>query len=168
MPDTPNALPDRDMDDDGVLDFPTAATVQSAANLLPAADTRPLVTMYWADPGRLRTSEEDHPGDDLLVIDVANKTFVINQADPESDGNPTGPHMYKWDSVDSFSVGGTDVPMALFETILETSQSDDSKIDSDDHHPVVDELRLRPALGPSQLGAHRHLRPAGSRLSHRI
>ena len=120
---TPNQLPDRDTNDDGTLDFPTADTVQTADNLLPGDNARPAVTMYWADPGRLRSSEEDHPAADLLVIDVANKTFVINQ------DTPGGPHMYSWDSLDTFSVGGTDVPMALFETILTTSQSSTSKIE---------------------------------------
>ena len=88
--DTANTLPDRDTNDDGTLDFPAAADVQTAANLLPAADARPAVTMYWAD--------------DVAVDDLE---------DP-----------------------------------------------GDRHHPVVDELRLRPALRPCQLGAHSHVRSA--------
>ena len=122
---TPNALPDRDTNDDGVLNFPAADQVQTAQNLLPAANSRPAVTMYWADPGRERSAPTDgHAADAILVTDVANRTFVINQ----SGVDPAGPHMYRWDSLDTFSVGGTDVPMSLFETILTTSQSTTSKI----------------------------------------
>ena len=130
---------DQDVDTPEIMQLPNRDTATDTAGLETPADRAAIetadngfhaaamdVTMYWADPGRKRSAPEDGytlADDEILVIDVANKTFVVNQ----SGDDPNGPHMYSWDSLDTFSVGGEDVSMALFETILETSHSTTSK-----------------------------------------
>ena len=88
-------------------------------------------TVYWAGVGREINSPDDgYLAATILVVDAENRTFVVEQAegDVENDPAPLGPHMYSWDSVDTFTVGTTPVSMELFEEILETSLDEDSKI----------------------------------------
>ena len=99
--DTPNVmqLPNRDTAETAGLETPAdrAAITDTADNGFHAAAMD--VTMYWADPGRKRSAPEDgytrtsDTETDILVIDVANKTFVVNQSGVD---DPNGPHMYSW------------------------------------------------------------------------
>ena len=91
--------------------------------------------------------------DVLLVADVANKTFVVDEADEDS------PAIYEWDEYDRFIVGQTPVDMELFEAVLVEAQKRPDK-----QNPMITELRLEwrsydwtlPATGPSG----RSMRPA--------
>ena len=86
-------------------------------------------TVYWSGVGRAISSPDDgYAGAAILVVDVENQTFVVEQIADGAAANPTGPHMYSWDSVDTFTVGSTPVSMELFQEILEASMDDDSKI----------------------------------------
>ena len=117
-----NRTPDTNGDnvgEDRELDYPAEDDVQGATDLLPAA--KPTVAVLWAgigvdpssptgDPLEMNDNDEAAAGE-LLVVDVATKTFVVFEDD--------GPRLYTWDSVDTFTVGNDRVSMALFEEILE-------------------------------------------------
>ena len=102
-------------------------------------DAKPTVTMYWADIGRAVTSEAEmgyllgamRDADVLLVADVANKTFVVDEAGEDS------PEIYEWDEYDRFIVGQTPVDMELFEAVLVEAQKRPDKQD-----PVITNLVL--------------------------
>ena len=102
-----------------------------AAQRLPAASAR----LYWAVDGVQENSPTgqdayspivDNPAvGNILVIDVANDTLVVFQAEvtdvdttSRDEGQDEGPHMYYWDDRDTFTVGGSRVTMEQFEEIV--------------------------------------------------
>ena len=114
VPDADGDLPERNTDPDTAgLEFPTADNVQTAPGLLPSQD-RPTATVLWINIGQERSGAA-LPAD-LLVIDVENKAFVLDQL--ETVGVPGGPHLYAWNSADTFSLGSERVSMDFFEALL--------------------------------------------------
>ena len=104
--------------------LPRAVLDDDETTVLSGKDAKPTVTMYWADIGRdvssaaamgyLLGAERDV--DVLLVADVANKTFVVDEAGEDS------PAIYEWDEYDRFIIGQTPVDMELFEAVLVEAQ----------------------------------------------
>jgi hypothetical protein len=108
---------------DGVLDVPSgeeaipgtwrSALGPSATD--PTAIVEKVVTMYWANTGRDKAAPDggyNDTDDEILVVDVENKTFVVRE------GTAGSPEMYSWDDVDTFAVGGDPVGMEVFEAVL--------------------------------------------------
>ena len=95
------------------LEFPTADDVQTAPGLLPAQD-RPTATVLWVDVGEERSGVA-LPAE-ILAIDVDNKTLIVNQLAVV--GVPGGPHLYTWNSADTFSLDSDGVSMEFFQALL--------------------------------------------------
>ena len=74
------------------------------------------VTVHWANIGQVTSGAATLAEDDILVIDVDNRKFVVNN--PEGATNAGRPHIYAWDAFDTFVVGDTLVSMELFESVL--------------------------------------------------
>ena len=77
---------------------------------------KPFVTMHWADTGQTIASDSAYTyradnGNSILVADVANATFVVQEADGT-------PEMYEWDDADRFILGNTPVDRDVFEAVV--------------------------------------------------
>ena len=114
VPDADGDLPERDTDPDTAgLEFPTADDVQTAPGLLPAQD-RPTATVLWVDVGEERSGVA-LPAE-IMAIDVDNKILIVNQLAVV--GVPGGPHLYTWNSADTFSLDSDGVSMEFFQALL--------------------------------------------------
>ena len=114
-------LPSRNTTNDGasdtVLEEPAGGNIWNL--LLPGTvvSDKPTDMVHWTYVGRsVNSPDGGYSGTNLLADDVDNKAFVVNHSGVANEAD--GPHVYYWDSADTFTVGTTAVTMELFEKVL--------------------------------------------------